>query len=136
MKSIGAKGLSKERISEICTILTTWNGKLTWDLLVKKIASEMNLKVSRQTLNAYFSIKKEFQIKKDDLRKGIDSESYPANLKISEKDLLKKIEDQQKIIKSLEQKINEQTNQLKSFVYNIRNIPGIDLSKLNIKKHR
>ena len=57
MDSVGVKGLSKKRIQKICELILTWESKLTWARLVARIEKDMNLKVSRQTLNGYFAIK-------------------------------------------------------------------------------
>ena len=136
MERVGAKGLSQKNISKICELIITWTGKLTWALLIAKIEKNMNLKVSRQTLNGYFAIKKEYQLRKQQLRNGEGNFRLGSHLKQSEQDLLEKIESQKRIIEALERQVNQQLDQLKTFVLNVRNIPGVELSELNIRKSR
>lgn len=134
MDSVGVKGLSKKRIQKICELILTWESKLTWARLVARIEKDMNLKVSRQTLNGYFAIKNEYQIRKQQLRDGQVGTRVIGQIKQSERELLEKIEAQQRKIELLERQLEQQLDQLKTFILNVRHIPGVDLSTLHIRK--
>ncbi|MEM7357936.1 MAG: hypothetical protein AAF431_02425 [Pseudomonadota bacterium] len=138
MKRVGKAGLSNALIGQICMLITSWEGKLTWSLLVLKIEEELNLRVTRQTLNNYFSIKNTFQVRKAQIRNQDYSirDQIGINIGSDEAALLKRIEAQQRQIEALEAKLAKQLDQLKTFIFNVRNIPGVDISTLLIRKDR
>lgn len=72
------KSLETEQQISIKTIIRTWQGKLTWDLLVTQIDVELGISTTRQTLNTYTSIKQEFDLKKKELRSKPVASSDPA----------------------------------------------------------
>lgn len=62
------KSLSSKNIEDIKSVLSSWNSKLTWALLVKRISVELGIKRSRVTLQDYPSIYEEFTTAKKRLR--------------------------------------------------------------------
>ncbi len=134
MIRVGNDGLSTEQIQAICNLIILWRGKLTWTSLVNKIEMDLNISISRQALNGYFIIKREYQNRKQELRDGIKTGESCTQPKQSERALLEKIEAQQRKIDSLERQLDQQLDQLKTFILNVRHVPGVDLSTLHIRK--
>lgn len=56
--------LSSDDIDQIISLLTSWRGKLTWDLLVDKIAAVLGRPYTRQALDAHAGIKRAFDLAK------------------------------------------------------------------------
>jgi len=132
MKKVGNRGLSNSQISIICDIISCWKGKLTWKTLVAKIEMDHQLKISRQSLCTYYAIKKEFDLKKLQIKNG--EENYIHLHRQAPKsvmDLEQVIESQNKKIERLERALRKQTEQLQRFILNARDHPNIDLSTLN-----
>lgn len=129
--------MSNTYINDICDLIINWEGKLTWALLIGRIEEEIDLKVTRQTLDQYFSIKNEFRRRKNQIRSSkLNDSSLVESIGVSEVALLKKVEAQQRKIQALEVKLAKQLDQMKTFIFNVRNIPGVDISKLLIRKDR
>jgi hypothetical protein len=62
------KSLETEQQISIQALIRSWEGKLTWDLLVTKIESSLGITTTRQTLDKYANIKHEYQKQKQVLR--------------------------------------------------------------------
>lgn len=62
------KSLETEQQISIQALIRSWEGKLTWDLLVTKIESSLGITTTRQTLDKYANIKHEYKQKKQVLR--------------------------------------------------------------------
>ncbi|MCF7354708.1 MULTISPECIES: hypothetical protein [Vibrio] len=62
------KSLETEQQISIQALILSWEGKLTWDLLVTKIESSLGIATTRQTLDKYANIKHEYKQKKQVLR--------------------------------------------------------------------
>ena len=60
--------LTAEQIIKIESLILSWQTKLTWDLLVERIKSDLNITTTRQTLNTYNSIKAAYDTQKQHLR--------------------------------------------------------------------
>lgn len=60
--------LTSAQTRKIETLITLWQRKLTWDLLVERIKNDLNITTTRQTLNTYNSIKAAYDTKKQELR--------------------------------------------------------------------
>ncbi len=58
------KSLDTDQQISIQAIIRSWDGKLTWDLLVTKIESSLAFTTTRQTLDKYLNIKNEYKEKK------------------------------------------------------------------------
>ncbi len=70
------KSLETEQQISIQAVIRSWEGKLTWDLLVTKIESSLGIATTRQTLDKYANIKHEYNHKKQVLRgKSVSSEN-------------------------------------------------------------
>lgn len=62
------KSLETDQQISIQALIRSWNGKLTWDLLITKVESSLGITTTRQTLDKYANIKHEFKEKKQVLR--------------------------------------------------------------------
>lgn len=62
------KSLETEQQISIQALILSWEGKLTWDLLVTKTESSLGITTTRQTLDKYANIKHEYKQKKQVLR--------------------------------------------------------------------
>ena len=62
------KSFETEQQISIQALIRSWEGKLTWDLLVTKIESCLGIATTRQTLDKYANIKHEYKQKKQVLR--------------------------------------------------------------------
>ena len=62
------KSLDTDQQISIQALIRSWEGKLTWDLLVTKIESSLAFTSTRQTLDKYINIKNEYKEKKRLLR--------------------------------------------------------------------
>lgn len=70
------KSLETEQQISIQAVIRSWQGKLTWDLLVTKIESSLGIATTRQTLDKYANIKHEYNQKKQVLKgKPVSSEN-------------------------------------------------------------
>lgn len=58
------KSLDTEQQISIQALIRSWEGKLTWDLLVTKVESSLAITTTRQTLDKYLNIKNEYKEKK------------------------------------------------------------------------
>lgn len=58
------KSLDTNQQISIQALIRSWEGKLTWDLLVTKIESNLAINTTRQTLDKYLNIKNEYKEKK------------------------------------------------------------------------
>ena len=66
--------ISNEDISKVVTLIDTWQGQLTWDLLTEKVTELFDIKggVTRQSLSSKTEIKIAFQQRKKNLKKKGD----------------------------------------------------------------
>lgn len=70
------KSLETDQQISIQALIRSWEGKLTWDLLVTKTESSLGIATTRQTLDKYANIKHEYKQKKQVLRgKPVSSEN-------------------------------------------------------------
>jgi hypothetical protein len=60
--------LSTTDVRNIEKMINAWSTKLTWDLLVARIESDLGIVTTRQTLNTYGSVKSAFSDQKGKLR--------------------------------------------------------------------
>ena len=65
---MASPSLNTKQIIEIQAIIKSWKTKLTWELLIAYIESDIGITRTRQTLLTYHSIKDEYNQKKDELR--------------------------------------------------------------------
>ncbi|HCG8411076.1 TPA: hypothetical protein ACVU40_002909 [Vibrio parahaemolyticus] len=114
------KSLETDQQISIQALIRSWQGKLTWDLLVTKIDVELSISTTRQTLDKYINIKQEYKEKKAFLRGKPVSESNTKLLSYLEKD----IDKAEKIIQ-LENELalaREEIGYLQAFISKISNI--------------
>lgn len=87
------KSLNSEQQISIQALIRSWDGRLTWDLLVTKIESNLTITTTRQTLYKYQNIKNEYKDKKH-LLKGTPfstTDSKLASYLEKDIDLAKKV---------------------------------------------
>lgn len=65
--------LSTDDIDNIVNLLTTWRGKLTWELLIDKVAAVLGRSYTRQALHDHKPIQRAYRIAKDRLRRDADT---------------------------------------------------------------
>ncbi|QFI38140.1 hypothetical protein FR932_09935 [Moritella marina ATCC 15381] len=114
------KLLGTNKQISIQTLIRSWEGRLTWDLLVTKINVELGISITRQTLDQYSNIKNEFKEKKRLLR---GKPVVQSNIKLLSY-LQSDIDMAQKIIQ-LENKlavIEDEVGYLQAFINKISNI--------------
>lgn len=82
--------LTTAQIRKIEVLIATWRTKLTWQLLVDRIQTDLDITTTRQTLNTYSSIKAAYDSKKQELR-GKPSKEFVKFIK-SDQDAFDQIE--------------------------------------------
>ncbi len=75
MKKPRAPDLTDERIQVVIDTLDDWNGKLTWDLLLEKVAEKTGIAYSRFTFAEYPKIANAFTLRKKALSRTWKAES-------------------------------------------------------------
>lgn len=68
MKKKRAPDLTDDRIARIVDLLDSWNEKLTWELLIAAVHTEMGVTYSRFTLSEHTRIAHAFALRKTALR--------------------------------------------------------------------
>lgn len=100
------------QIDQIVRMIDTWLGKLTWALLVGRIATELQVQTTRQTLDKYPSIKRAYKRAKARLRVEGPLETKFVNFTQQDFDTFKRIESLEKEVDSWKR----QTNVLQEFL--------------------
>ncbi|EQC1409647.1 hypothetical protein ACY2L5_000896 [Providencia rettgeri] len=115
--------LNSQQVSAICKIIVVWsdNEKLTWQRLTKEIKARISLDVTRQTLCKYFSVKHEYNLRKEALRAGKPAGRNPP-ISATESDLRNEIARLQREVSELERKVNAQ-------------VVALNRAKANAAKH-
>jgi hypothetical protein len=125
--------LSTKDVRNIEAMIKAWSAKLTWDLLVERIESDLGIITTRQTLNTYSSIKATFSEQKLVLR-GKPSDSL---IKFTQGDmkLAERIERLSADNAALESKVEKQ----RAFIAEIADVAKSNptvMSVLETVKHR
>ncbi|CAK2637300.1 conserved hypothetical protein [Vibrio crassostreae] len=81
------KSLDTDQQISIQALIRSWEGKLTWDLLVTKIEASLTIVTTRQTLDKYPNIKNEYKTKKQALKGKPMSTANIAQLSFLQKDI-------------------------------------------------
>lgn len=81
------KSLGVEQQISIQALIRSWEGKLTWDLLVTEINVKLDISTTRQTLDKYSNVKKEYKAKKRSLKGKPVVESDTALLTYLQSDI-------------------------------------------------
>lgn len=104
-------------------MIRLWEGKLTWDSLVKKIEIEIGIKVTRQTLEEYRGIYTAYKQKKQMLR-GFDPRSE-RDITKADVHLYKRLKSLEAEIEVKDKIINEQKRFLQRILQNAVDIPSL-----------
>lgn len=124
------KNINQRQIKKICEMIATWTGKLTWNRLTDRVAEELDLDVTRQTLDSYLVIKNEFQKRKCELR-GQPAGASGGRPSVKLSDALETIERQKAKISLLERQATVQLEKLACALHNAqRNNPPIHPDEL------
>lgn len=108
--------LTIQQVRKIEKILHRWLDKLTWAALVKKIEHDLEIKVTRQTLNTYGSIKQAFDDAKLRLRGTPKSYRKMPQMSLEKVDLVDKIQKLDNEVSGL----NKQNQRLRGLLNDIR----------------
>ena len=121
---MATKSLDTDQQISIQALIRSWEGKLTWDLLVTKIDSSLAITTTRQTLDKYLNIKNEYKDRKRSLKGQTVSADNTELLTYLQKD----IDLAEKIIQlEAELKVaKDEIGYLQAFVQKIANIGQSD----------
>ncbi|MGR5230523.1 hypothetical protein ACPV30_18610 [Photobacterium damselae] len=121
---MATKSLDTDQQISIQALIRSWEGKLTWDLLVTKIESSLAITTTRQTLDKYLNIKNEYKDRKRSLKGQLVSADNTDLLIYLQKD----IDLAEKIIQlEAELKVaKDEIGYLQAFVQKIANIGQSD----------
>lgn len=78
MRKPRAEDLNEERIEAVLAALDSWQGKLTWDLLIDAVAKATGQRYSRFTLAEYPDIANAFSMRKRAVREKAGSKPLSA----------------------------------------------------------
>ncbi|MDE1347643.1 hypothetical protein [Vibrio aestuarianus] len=114
------KSLDTDQQISIQALIRGWEGKLTWDLLVTRIESSLEITTTRQTLDKYLNIKNEYKKRKRFLKIQPISPSNTVLLSYLQQDIdlaekVIQLESELKVAK-------EEVSYLQAFIQKIANI--------------
>jgi hypothetical protein len=126
--------LTEQDVRSVVTLLETWRGPLTWDLLVQRVGILLGRSYSRQALDSHPAIKATYQALKrrtravrDSLRKGkATTDELPPELAAA----LQRVDAAELRIQALEQIIEGYRGKFVRWLYNARNA-GMTEEQLN-----
>ncbi|WP_413112076.1 hypothetical protein [Thaumasiovibrio sp. DFM-14] len=127
---MATKSLDTDQQISIQALIRSWEGKLTWDLLVTKIDSSLAITTTRQTLDKYLNIKNEYKDRKRSLKGQTVSADNTERLTYLQKD----IDLAEKIIQlEAELKVaKDEIGYLQAFIQKIANIGQSDPNVMTI----
>ncbi|MDT4834792.1 hypothetical protein FQZ97_684420 [compost metagenome] len=79
-----AKHLTSKDVVTLITLIDSWEGKLTWELLCDAALPLIGTRPTRQTLSSHAQIKAAFGHKKEQQKTGFVSSKRPPSLRIAE----------------------------------------------------
>ncbi|HHC7380100.1 hypothetical protein P3545_21185 [Vibrio parahaemolyticus] len=123
MKQNVNTALTNKQINDICRIIALWESKLTWYRLVEVIKRECGFYISRQSLSSYISIKKEYDLKKKELRGTITMRSDLVGKE--QATLIHKIEQLEAQVKQLTKERDLQLETLERIFLNASEMPNV-----------
>ncbi|HCG5474220.1 TPA: hypothetical protein ACF5BZ_004284 [Vibrio parahaemolyticus] len=123
MKQNVNTALTNKQINDICRIIALWESKLTWYRLVEVIKRECGFYISRQSLSSYISIKKEYDLKKKELRGIITMRSDLVGKE--QATLIHKIEQLEAQVKQLTKERDLQLETLERIFLNASEMPNV-----------
>ena len=126
--------LTEQDVQTIVTLLEVWEGSLTWELLVQRVALVLRRSYTRQALDGHEAIKAAYQARKrrnrviqDSVRKGDPaSQELPPELAVA----LRRAEAAEIRVHALEQIIDRYRGKFVRWLYNARNA-GMTEEQLN-----
>lgn len=130
MTAVTTKGLTQKQIRDICQIIIHWESKLTWQQLVANIRDELGFYISRQSLVSYFSIKNEYDLKKNELKGGVPTTRIPSSTK--EVDLVKRIERLEQTVKQLTKERDIQLHTIETILKNAAEMNNVGLEGIKL----
>lgn len=119
--------LSNKQQKDICALIISWQGKLTWQALTKAITHDFGYTVTRQTLCTYHAVKKEYDIKKQQKR-GVEVVNR-TTVKGTEAELIKEVEKLRAEVKQLEATRDSQLAFINNLLSNARAM-NVNLAEL------
>ncbi|WP_199478939.1 hypothetical protein [Vibrio harveyi] len=127
---MATKSLDTDQQISIQALIRSWEGKLTWDLLVTKIESSLAITTTRQTLDKYLNIKNEYKDRKRSLKGQPVSADNTELLTYLQKD----IDLAEKVIQlEAELKVaKDEIGYLQAFIQKITNIGQSDPNVMDI----
>lgn len=130
--------LSPGDIDLIINLLTGWQGRLTWEMLVDKIAVVMGRTYTRQALDAHVGVKRAFDLAKTRARGGKRPGAVPLSPELET--ALDRVDALKEEIAVLKRERNGFLEMFATWLYNARN-RGLSESDLNqplpaVERHR
>ncbi len=125
MASNAKPRLTDQDVQTIVAILEVWEGPLTWELLMQRVALVLGRSYSRQALDGHEAIKASFQARKrrnrairDSLLKGkVTTDEVPPDLAAA----LRRAEAAELRVQALQQVIERYRGKFVRWLYNARN---------------
>ena len=73
--------VTKDSLPVVLTLINTWEGKLTWELLCEQIAMQLDIEggVQRQSLSSYKEIQEAYSLRKEVLKKKKENPPVPSS---------------------------------------------------------
>lgn len=130
MTTVKPQGLTQKQIRGICQLIIHWETKLTWQKLVQNIRDELGFSISRQSLVTYFSVKNEYDLKKNELKGGIPTTRIPSSTK--EVDLVKRIERLEQTVKQLTKERDIQLHTIETMLKNAAEMNNVGLEGIKL----
>lgn len=132
--------LSSDDIDHIVSLLTSWRGKLTWELLVDKVAAVLGRSYTRQALNGHDHIKRAFDLAKKRAREGKRVDALSPHVSPELATALDRVEALRAEVTLLKQERNGFLETFATWLYNARN-RGLSERDLNqplpmVERHR
>jgi len=110
------RSLSIEQQRKIARLLNTWIGKVTWEILVERIYTDLGIETTRQTLDTYSSVRNPYAEAKLRARsKGMSLQDIAKYTK-SDVTLIEQNKKLEAEVKGLEKKVDEQLIFIKAVV--------------------
>ncbi len=120
--------LDAKQQRKVEVFIRCWTTKLTWEKLTEALAADLNIKISRQSLQSYLGIKKEFDNKKAELR-GV-SPDIVRHIKQSDVQLVERVNRLKNENAILQEACDKQLALIKRIFANASEIPNLDLNQL------
>lgn len=132
--------LSPADIDHIVNLLTSWRGKLTWELLVDKVTAVLGRSYTRQALDAHDAIKRAFDLAKKRARESKHADLMPSHIAPELVIALDRVETLRAEVTLLKQERDRYLQTFATWLYNARN-RGLSERDLNqplpaVERHR